>query len=156
MTLTIVVGDRQRACALQPVLTAKLPEWFGQPAANRHYAEQAAVLPSWIALVDGRECGLLLLKRHGPASAEIYWMAVDPGFHGRGVGTALLDAVCAAMRAEERRTLFALTLGPQSPNAAYRRSRQFYQKHGFFLGVAEHGETVGTHPMAYYVKLLEP
>jgi GNAT superfamily N-acetyltransferase len=154
MTPTIIAGDHGKACALHAALTAKLPEWFGQPAANRHYAEQAAVLPSWIALAEDRECGLLLLKRHGTASAEIYWMAVDPACHGHGVGSALLAAVCAAMRAEARKALFALTLGPESANASYRRTRQFYEKHGFFLGVGEHGEAVGAHPMAYYVKLL--
>jgi putative hydrolase of the HAD superfamily len=33
-------------------LTTRLPEWFGQPESNRHYAEQAEALDAWIAMID--------------------------------------------------------------------------------------------------------
>jgi hypothetical protein len=67
-------------------LTRRLPEWFGQGQANRHYAEQAKILETWIARIDGQAVGLLLIKRHSPVSAEVYWLGVDPAITGRELG----------------------------------------------------------------------
>jgi GNAT superfamily N-acetyltransferase len=148
--------DKRRV--LQESLTALLPKWFGCAASNSHYAKQAVLLPGWVAHLDGHDRGLLLVKRHGTWSAEIYWMAVDPTCHRRGVGTALLDAVVTAMADEGRKLLFVYTLGPDSRNEHYAQTRKFYKSRGFFLAVTDHGATAlsdGGHPMAYYVKLLD-
>jgi GNAT superfamily N-acetyltransferase len=144
--------------ALQESLTALLPKWFGRAESNCHYAEQAELLPGWVAQLHGRDRGLLLVKRHGTWSAEIYWMAVDPTCHRHGVGTALVDTVAAEMRGERRKLLFAFTLAPDSRNEHYARTRKFYESRGFFLAVTDHGAEAlgdGGHPMAYYVKLLD-
>ena len=74
-------------------LTGRLPEWFGQPQSNRHYAEQAEILEAWTARIDGRAVGLLLLKRHSAVSAEIYWLGIDPDHHRQGIGQALVRAI---------------------------------------------------------------
>jgi hypothetical protein len=63
-------------------LTARLPEWFAQGEANRHYAEQADILEAWVARIDGRAGSLLLIKRHSLASVEVYWLGVDPAVTG--------------------------------------------------------------------------
>jgi GNAT superfamily N-acetyltransferase len=147
--------DCRKVRTLQQDLTARLPAWFGREAANRHYAAQAGILPGWIAAVDGRSRGLLLLKRHGAWSAEIYWMAVDPDYHRCGIGKALLTAVTRLAVGEGRKLMFAFTMGPDSGDEHYRRTRQFYERQGFFLGLAAH-ETSGQEPdsLAYYVKLI--
>jgi GNAT superfamily N-acetyltransferase len=137
---------------IQETITAQLPEWFGRPDSNRHYASQAENLPGWVASIEGRDVGLLLLKRHGPLTAEIYWMGVEPGHHRHGVGRALLDAVCAALAGEGRKLLFAYSLHPDHPNEHYRRTRLFYERLGFFLAVPNHGDP--DDPMAWYVKVL--
>jgi ribosomal protein S18 acetylase RimI-like enzyme len=147
--------DRHKVRALQQALTAQLPEWFSSSSSNRHYAEQAETLPGWIARVDGHERGLLLLKRHGEASAEIYWLAVAPRFHRHGVGKALLDAVTGVLVNEKRKLLFAYTLGAASANEYYRRTRKFYERQGFSLALTPHGSAAEA-AMAYYVKFLEP
>jgi GNAT superfamily N-acetyltransferase len=150
-------SNPEKRRALQESLTALLPRWFSRAESNRYYAEQAELLPGWVARLNGRDCGLLLIKRHGAWSAEIYWMAVAPACHRCGVGTALLDTVAAEMTEERRKLLFAYTLAPDSPNEHYAQTRQFYESRGFFLAVTDHGAEAlsdGTHPMAYYVKLL--
>ena len=65
-------------------LTARLPQWFGRPESNRHYAEQAEILEGWVARRDGHDVGLLLVRRHAAVSAEIYWLGVEPDHHRAG------------------------------------------------------------------------
>ena len=137
-------------------LTARLPDWFAQDEANRHYAEQAENLEGWIARIDGRPRGLLLLKRHGPVSAEIYWLGVDPDRHRQGIGKALIEAAEHRLRDEKIRFLFVMTLHPDDPYEHYRRTRLFYERMGFALALSS-GETLATSssdPLAYYLKPL--
>jgi GNAT superfamily N-acetyltransferase len=137
-------------------LTARLPEWFGQPEANRHYAEQASRLEALVARLDGRDIGLLLLKRHGAASAEVYWLGIDPAHHRQGVGRALIGAAVERLQRGNARFLFVMTLDPGDPYEPYRRTRAFYESVGFELvltGVAGHGGS-SSDPLAYYLKVL--
>ena len=137
-------------------LTARLPEWFGQSEANRHYAEQAERLEVWTAHTDGRLCGLLLVKRHGPVSAEIYWLGVDPDHHRQGIGRALVGAVERQLREESVKYLFVMTLHPDDPYEPYRRTRFFYERMGFELALSS-GRVVAmssSDRLAYYLKPL--
>jgi ribosomal protein S18 acetylase RimI-like enzyme len=139
-------------------LTARLPEWFAQRESNRHYAEQAEVLEAWIARIDQRSLGLLLLKRHSAVSAEIYWLGVDPDHHRQGIGQALIGAVEGQLRQEKSRYLFVMTLHPQDPDEPYRRTRAFYERLGFELALSWGHDSPGSslNPLAYYLKSLSP
>jgi ribosomal protein S18 acetylase RimI-like enzyme len=137
-------------------LTARLPEWFAQAEANRRYAAQAEILDPWIARIDGRPRGLLLLERHSPVSAEIYWLGVDPDHHRQGIGKALIDAVEHRLKEEKNRFLFVMTLHPDDPYEPYRRTRLFYERMGFALALSS-GDALAassSNPLAYYLKLL--
>jgi ribosomal protein S18 acetylase RimI-like enzyme len=145
--------DPAAARRLLEDLTTRLPEWFGQPEANLHYAEQAEVLDAWTVRIDGRGQGLLLLKRHSAVSAEIYWLGVDPRHHRQGLGGALIGAIEGRLRQEKLRYLFVMTLHPDDPNEPYRRTRAFYERLGFELALAR--DPPGSpNPLAYYLKLL--
>jgi ribosomal protein S18 acetylase RimI-like enzyme len=137
-------------------LTARLPEWFAQGQSNLHYAEQAEILEGWVARIDGRARGLLLIKRHSPVSAEIYWLGVDPDHHRQGIGQALIDAVERQLRKDEIKFLFVMTLHPEDPYEPYRRTRLFYERLGFELALSS-GQALATSssdPLAYHLKPL--
>jgi GNAT superfamily N-acetyltransferase len=137
-------------------LTARLPEWFAQGESNRHYAAQAEILEAWVARLDGRACGLLLIKRHSPVSAEIYWLGVDPDHHRQGIGKALIGAIEHRLRKDKIKFLFVMTLHPGDPYEPYRRTRLFYERMGFALALSS-GKALATSssdPLAYYLKLL--
>jgi GNAT superfamily N-acetyltransferase len=137
-------------------LTARLPEWFAQAKSNRHYAEQAEILEAWVARIDGRPGGLLLLKRHSAVSAEICWLGVDPDHHRQGIGRALIGAVEHRLKEEKIGFLFVMTLHPEDPYEPYRRTRLFYERMGFALALSC-GQALArssSDPLAYYLKLL--
>lgn len=134
-------------------LTGRLPQWFGQPESNQRYAEQATHLEAWAARLDESEIGLVLLKRHSAVSAEIYWLAVDPAHHRRGIGRALIAAVEERLKQAGTRFLFVMTLHPEDPYEPYHRTRAFYERMGFELALSGPGGS-STEPLAWYLKVL--
>ena len=58
---------------------------------------------------------------------ELWWIAVDAGRHGRGLGTRLLDLAEDAVRAANGRLLLIET----SSTPGYHPTRQFYRRHGY-------------------------
>jgi GNAT superfamily N-acetyltransferase len=116
-------------------LLRALPGWFGIESAVAGYVAAARTMPAYLARPagDGRQqpVGVLLAARHFPAAAEIYLMAVDPGWHRRGIGRALVAALEAGLIADGVEFLQVKTLGPTRPDAGYQRTRQFYAALGF-------------------------
>lgn len=139
---------------LLEALTARLPEWFGQPEANRHYAEQAEILEAWTAKLDGSARGLLLIKRHSVVSAEIYWLGVDPDHHRQGIGQALVSAIECQLGQEGLKYLFVMTLHPGDPYEPYRRTPAFYERLGFELALTREPPGSSPNPLSYYLKSL--
>jgi ribosomal protein S18 acetylase RimI-like enzyme len=142
---------------LLEALTARLPQWFGQQEFNRHYAEQAQIVESWVSRIDEIPVGLLLLlKRHSPASAEIYWLGVDPDHHRHGIGRALIEAVERRFKNEKAMFLFVMTLHPDVDYEPYWRTRAFYERLGFSFALTLHHGPLGPSrdPLAWYLKLL--
>lgn len=109
-----------------------LPAWFGIESSIAEYVEAANRLPALIARAeDGAAVGVLLYERHFPESAEIHLMAVDPAWHRRGAGRALVSEVERVVRADGVRLLAVKTLGPTHPDEGYVATRQFYEACGF-------------------------
>jgi ribosomal protein S18 acetylase RimI-like enzyme len=157
MALSIAeVGDPGERRRIVEGLTGRLPEWFGRAESNRHYAEQSAILEAWAARIEGRAVGLLLLKRHGAMSAEVYWLGVAPQHHRQGIGRALIGAVEHRLRQGGGRFLFVATLHPDDPYEPYRRTRAFYEAVGFELALetTQGASEATSNRLAYYLKLL--
>lgn len=92
--LRIVEGDwDELAPRAQPLRTAVFVEEQGVPAALE-WDEHDAASRHFLALADGHVVGTARLLPDG----KVGRMAVSPEWRRRGVGRALLEAVCAAAR----------------------------------------------------------
>jgi ribosomal protein S18 acetylase RimI-like enzyme len=84
-----------------------------------------------VAEVLGQVAGYVLF---GPVPAtegnfDLYWIAVDPGAQGTGVGQRLLEHVEEAVRSRNGRMVCLET----SSQGGYGRTRSFYEKAGYLL-----------------------
>jgi ribosomal protein S18 acetylase RimI-like enzyme len=109
-----------------------------------------------VARVEGDPIGLLLLRRHSPASAEIHWLGVDPDHHRRGIGRGLVEAVEHRLREEKVGHLFVMTLHPDVDYEPYQRTRAFYQGLGFLFVLSTDNGPLGPSrdQLAWYLKAL--
>ena len=110
-----------------------LPDWFGIEESVNQYVRDAANKPTYLARdsTSGSVVGALLMTRHTPLSAEIHLMAVDPAWHRRGVGAALV-AVCERDAAQGGAQLVEVkTQGPSQPDQHYAQTLKFYEAMGF-------------------------
>jgi GNAT superfamily N-acetyltransferase len=126
-SVVVEVHDPQERSRLCESVLRELPEWFGIEEATAAYIRDVADLPTFAA---GEE-GFVSLKLHSPQAAELYVMGVRPRDHRRGLGTALLTAAEAYLRARGVVYLQVKTLGPSDPDAGYAKTRSFYLARGF-------------------------
>ena len=112
-------------------LLQSLPDWFGIEASNREYVDDARHLPTYAVRHDDTVIGILLVKQHFPAAAEVHLMAVDPTHHRHGVGRALVTAAETDLAAAGVRFLQVKTLSESRDNEHYERTRRFYLALGF-------------------------
>jgi GNAT superfamily N-acetyltransferase len=150
----ISITNRSNDAAAVERLLRQLPEWFGIEQSLREYVDDAAHLPTYLATADsGDVVGVLLLKPHFPTSAEVHLMAVNPGWHRRGVGRSLLAAAETDLAADGVTLLQVKTLGPSRPDAHYELTRLFYLAQGF-LPVEEFLDLWEDNPCLLMVKVL--
>ena len=115
------------------LLLRSLPEWFGIEHSIQEYVDDARTLPTYVVRDpdSGAVVGILLVRRHFPAAAEVHLMAVDRSRHRRGVGRALVEQAEADLRADGVRFLQVKTLSESRSNEHYGRTRRFYLALGF-------------------------
>lgn len=130
VTIREVPADEAGALC-EPVLRA-LPDWFGIEAALVAYLADMRRMRTWVAeTAPATVAGFVTLHVHNAHTGEVHVMGVRTELHRRGVGRALIDAVERALRASGHVLLEVKTLGPSRDNAAYARTRAFYEAAGF-------------------------
>jgi GNAT superfamily N-acetyltransferase len=130
-----------------------LPAWFGIEEAVQAYSVELREMETFVARHDGAVIGFLTLNEHNDVTAEIHLMAVDPGWHRRGVGRALVRHAEDLARARGRQLLEVKTLGPSHPDEGYRKTRAFYDAMGF-LPLEEIHDLWPGNPCLIMVKVL--
>ena len=84
----------------------------------------------WVAIDAGSAVGFVAVKLHLKDSmGEIYMIAVDPDFQGRGIGSALIEFALGWMKEAGMSIAMVETGGDQGHTAA----RYIYNKAGFDL-----------------------
>lgn len=108
-----------------------------------------------VAEIDGAVAGYAC---YGPTSMtigtwDLYWIAVDPTLHGRGVGTLLMRAVEDAIRAAGGRLVMIET----ASKASYDATRRFYARHAGCREVARvpNFYAIGDDKVMYAIELGE-
>jgi GNAT superfamily N-acetyltransferase len=113
-------------------LLTTVPEWFGDPASNAEYIEDARAKETWIVRsASGAVIAVALLTTHFPQTLEIHFMVVDRKYHGMGVGSAVIKAIENEAQKRGARLLEVKTLGASHSDQNYARTRHFYKKVGF-------------------------
>ena len=143
----VSAGDAER-------ILRSLPEWFGIEAALKTYAQQAELLPNFVALADDVLVGFATLREHNAATLELSCIAISSEWHGRGLGSALCDAVEAWWAQRGGKLLQVKTLGPSHADPNYARTRAFYDARGF-VPVEEFADLWPGIPCLLMVKLID-
>ncbi|ASQ47010.1 GNAT family N-acetyltransferase [Legionella clemsonensis] len=119
------------AHTLCQTITKDLPEYFGLPGANEHYAIGVKTRTNFAAKKDNDTIGLVSIDFPYPNNANIYWMAVLRDFHRQGIGRQLVDAACQFAKTHGAKTVTVETLSPSEEEENYLKTYLFYQSVGF-------------------------
>ncbi len=77
---------------------------------------------------------------------ELYWICVEPDFHGKGYGSILLKRVEEIVKRRGGRSIFIETSSLQS----YDRARRFYEKFGYeIVCLIKDYYKIGDHKIIY-------
>jgi ribosomal protein S18 acetylase RimI-like enzyme len=83
---------------------------------------------------------------------DLYWIAVDPGLHGKGIGRRLVEAMERDLRARGARKIFVDTSGRE----AYLPTRRFYEAIGYRVGARLEGFYRSGDDKVIYTRDLQP
>lgn len=112
-------------------LTKDLPEYFGLPECNEHYAKGIHNKTNFAVENVNASVGLLSLEFPYPKNANIYWMAVFKNYHAQGYGHQLVEAACIHAKQQGAVTITVETLSPSESDENYLKTYNFYKKMGF-------------------------
>lgn len=124
----------KQASELCKQIIEKLPDYFGVPESNKKYIEGVKSCINFVAVnVKDRLniAGMLSLNFPYPENSSIYWMGINPGFHGQGAGTLLVQAASNYAKNHKVKYMIVETLAPFEADPNYLKTYQFYQKQEF-------------------------
>ncbi len=112
-------------------ITASLPEYFGLPKVNEHYAVGVRERINIAAKSDNEYIGLISLEFPYPGNCNIYWMAISPKYHGQGIGAKLIAEACKLAKNNLANTITVETLSLTNSDENYLKTYNFYLSNGF-------------------------
>lgn len=112
-------------------ITADLPEYFGLPECNEHYAMGVRVRDNFAVKSGNHYVGLLCLDFPYPNNSNIYWMGVLRQYQGMGLGRLLIEEAFRFARFRAAITMTVETLAPAVSDENYLNTYHFYERQGF-------------------------
>ncbi|MHC5040005.1 MAG: GNAT family N-acetyltransferase [Planctomycetota bacterium] len=106
--------------------------WSGEIVVTRGTIHRPAALPGFVAVAGEDRVGLLTYRIAGPAAELVTLDSLHPG---KGIGTALLDALLDAVAEESLDRVWLVTTNDNAP------ALRFYRKRGFAV-VAAHRDAI--------------
>lgn len=112
-------------------ITLDLPEYFGLPDCNEHYAKGVRENTNFAIQVANEYVGLLSLNFPYPKNANIYWMALFKKYHAQGYGKRLIQTAVEFSKQKGAKTMAVETLSPNASDQNYLKTYHFYEQAGF-------------------------
>ena len=125
------IEDAAEKSAYCAEITQKLPRWFGRPESNANYISGISNRIVHASFVDGKVSGLIGLEYHFATTCNVWWLGIDPAFHRRGIGRALMAQAVTDARARGCRHMAVETMSPRANSPEYDMTRYFYEALGF-------------------------
>ncbi len=127
----IIQIPANKAESLCRKITADLPEYFGLPECNEHYAKGVRERVNFGLSISDNYVGLLCLDFPYSNNANIYWMGILKDHQTKGYGCQLIHDVCDYAKQQGSSTMTVETLSPNESDENYLKTYHFYQKMGF-------------------------
>jgi ribosomal protein S18 acetylase RimI-like enzyme len=108
-----------------------LPEWFGIEGAIRVYVDGVRDLLFLKVLHGGDPVGFCAVRISYGINADLYVLGILKEFHGRGIGTGMIEHIRDHCRSSDIPYMTVKTLSERHPDANYAKTRKFYEKCGF-------------------------
>ena len=124
-----ISGDE--ASQLCRVITAELPEYFGLPDCNEHYAIGVKSRVNFAIKIDNTYVALLSLEFPYPTNSNIYWMGVLQQYHHQGFGKKLILEAVSYAQQHGANMMTVETLAPDESDENYLKTYRFYEQQGF-------------------------
>ncbi|RYE06328.1 MAG: N-acetyltransferase [Rickettsiaceae bacterium] len=113
-------------------ITQDLPQYFGLPQINEHYAIGISSCTNLVAKIATEYVGLIALNFPYPNNMNIYWLAIFRNFHSQGIGSKLIQSAYDIAKEKRATTMTVETLAASQADANYLKTYQFYQHNGFY------------------------
>lgn len=153
LALAVELISPELAETLCRAITADLPEYFGLPECNEHYAKGVRSRTNFAAKFEDAYVGILSLDFPYPENGNIYWMGVARSHHSKGIGTALLAKAAEHVKSQGGKTISVETLSPAESDENYLKTYRFYETRGF-LPLFDLKPVGYTFTMVYMCKVL--
>jgi len=123
--------DAQRKSDICAEILESLPKWFGIEEAVREYVEKVKDLLFVSAKLYGKTVGFCALKINFGINADLYVFGLFEEFHGRGIGSRMVDFFDVYCQQKGIPYMTVKTLSERHPDENYMRTRKFYEHCGF-------------------------
>ena len=112
--------------------------WFTKEAVNFSIPLDVKFNKNVLAYEGGKLVGFLnYFSEEG--ILNIGWLGVDPTYHGKGVGSQLVEKLVKLAKKNKIKYIHVDTVPKNQANAPYRKTISFYEKVGFKVHKIEKG-----------------